>query len=63
MRENRKMKENEIASILDTLLKGVKYLHENGVCHRDLKPENIIYDPETGILKIIDFDIASMKKY
>jgi len=36
----------------------MRYMHEKQVCHRDLKPENIIYQPETGLIKIIDFGFA-----
>jgi len=28
------------------------------MCHRDIKLENIIIDPETKIIKIIDFGFA-----
>lgn len=63
LNDQSRLTESEAASILDSLIKGVKYLHSKGVCHRDLKPENIIYDPETSTLKIIDFEIAAMKKY
>jgi serine/threonine protein kinase len=38
-------------------------MHRNGVCHRDLKPENIMYSAKTGVLKIIDFELAKMQKY
>ena len=36
----------------------MSYMHEKQCCHRDLKPDNIIYQPETGIVKIIDFGFA-----
>ena len=38
-------------------------MHSSGVCHRDIKPDNILYDPIKKKLKIIDFDIARMKKF
>lgn len=34
-------------------MKGIGYLHLNGVIHRDIKPENIIISG--GVLKICDF--------
>jgi serine/threonine protein kinase len=38
-------------------------MHGSGVCHRDIKPENILYDPIKGKIKIIDFDLARIKKF
>lgn len=40
------------------LLRGVEYLHHQGVIHRDLKSENCVLDA-VGTLKIIDFGLAS----
>lgn len=38
-------------------------MHNSGVCHRDIKPDNILYNPTKGKIKIIDFDLARMKKF
>lgn len=38
-------------------------MHSSGVCHRDIKPDNILYDPIKRKIKIIDFDIARIKKF
>lgn len=38
-------------------------MHNAGVCHRDIKPDNILYDPIKKKIKIIDFDIARIKKF
>jgi serine/threonine-protein kinase len=32
--------------------------HAAGIVHRDLKPENLIYNPESRVLKLLDFGIA-----
>lgn len=40
--------------IFKQMVKGVDYLHRNGVVHRDIKPENFLID-ENGIIKINDF--------
>lgn len=38
---------------------GLKYLHENGFCHNDVKPDNVLYDPETDCFLLLDFSITS----
>lgn len=42
------------------ILKGIRFLHENGIIHRDLKSENILLD-SNGKIKLCDF--GSSKKY
>ncbi|CAO3640320.1 unnamed protein product [Cunninghamella blakesleeana] len=44
------------------LLNGVSYLQEMGIGHRDLKLENVVMNDQ-GILKIIDFGMATIVKY
>lgn len=43
------------------LLRGLAYIHNEGVMHRDIKPQNLLVDPTCHILKICDF--GSAKKY
>ena len=47
--------------ILDQVLEGIKYLHQNGIVHRDIKPENIMIG-DNGELKLIDFGLSKRKK-
>lgn len=49
--------------ILTEILKTINYMHNSGVCHRDIKPDNILYDPAKKKIKLIDFDIARIKKF
>ncbi|KAJ3025831.1 UNVERIFIED_CONTAM: serine/threonine-protein kinase HAL4/sat4 [Siphonaria sp. JEL0065] len=42
------------------LVKGVAYLHGQGVAHRDLKPENLLLDASCRILKITDFGVSTV---
>ena len=37
----RKLNESEVVIVAEQILRGVVYLHRNGVCHQDLKLENI----------------------
>jgi serine/threonine-protein kinase len=54
---------------VETLLKialqlaaGLDYAHRHGVIHRDLKPANIHLDPDSDLVKIMDFGIAAIER-
>jgi len=47
-----------LAHVAIGLVKGMEYLHENGILYRDLKPANIGFDEVTDELKIFDFGLA-----
>ncbi|KAF2072262.1 hypothetical protein CYY_006416 [Polysphondylium violaceum] len=52
-----KFNENNLAYVARELLKGLQYLHENGMVHRDLKSANIMMSVE-GKVKLIDFGLC-----
>jgi predicted ATPase len=35
------------------------YVHAQNVIHKDIKPQNILFDPQSGVVKLIDFSISS----
>ncbi|MEN6327688.1 MAG: protein kinase, partial [Syntrophomonas sp.] len=39
------------------------HIHKNHVIHKDINPSNIVYNPDTKVIKLIDFGIASEFSY
>lgn len=54
------MNENQAGRIVDQVLSGLGYLHNNNIVHRDLKPANLIFanKQEDACIKIIDFGLS-----
>mmetsp|Transcript_17552 Transcript_17552/g.38646 ORF Transcript_17552/g.38646 Transcript_17552/m.38646 type:complete len:690 (+) Transcript_17552:59-2128(+) len=55
------LSEDETRNVMQQLVEGLTYLHQEGVVHRDLKPENILVSARTdeGLqIKIADFGLS-----
>jgi serine/threonine protein kinase len=50
--------ENLVALYMSQVLRGLLYLHEQGVIHRDIKGANILTTKQ-GLVKLADFGVAS----
>lgn len=55
---NKCFKENEIASIIIMVLKGLQYLHLQKKFHGGIKPSNILINNE-GVVKLSDYNISN----
>jgi len=56
---NYELTELSIREIFYQLMKGLQYLHKNGIAHRDIKPENIMFvNNKSNHIKIIDFGVS-----
>lgn len=49
---------HEFLFIASQLISALGELHSKGLVHKDVKPQNILINPETLILKIIDFGVS-----
>eukprot|EP00485_Elphidium_margaritaceum_P022907 CAMPEP_0202710608 /NCGR_PEP_ID=MMETSP1385-20130828/22566_1 /ASSEMBLY_ACC=CAM_ASM_000861 /TAXON_ID=933848 /ORGANISM="Elphidium margaritaceum" /LENGTH=1085 /DNA_ID=CAMNT_0049370179 /DNA_START=85 /DNA_END=3342 /DNA_ORIENTATION=+ len=49
--------EQDIQRIMQQILQGLAFLHEQDVAHLDIKPDNIMFT-ETGEIRLIDFGVS-----
>ena len=59
---NSMKEEDRLRYIFRRIFDALSYAHSQGICHRDIKPENILYDPVSGVVKIIDFGVSKNMK-
>lgn len=53
----------QCAKVMQSLLRGVQYIHELSIIHRDLKPENILLVSQATDcvdVKIVDFGLSAV---
>ncbi|BAY11537.1 trifunctional serine/threonine-protein kinase/ATP-binding protein/sensor histidine kinase [Calothrix sp. NIES-2098] len=55
----KKLELNSFMSIALQMTQALVSVHTHQIIHKDIKPGNIIINPETGIVKLTDFSIAS----
>eukprot|EP00732_Lithocolla_globosa_P006281 Lithocolla_globosa_v1_NODE_7184_length_982_cov_4.464941.p1 type:complete len:215 gc:universal NODE_7184_length_982_cov_4.464941:35-679(+) len=58
VQDNKCLSEDEARSIFIQVLRGVQYMHENGVVHRDIKAENVVFSGKEA--KLCDFGFAKL---
>eukprot|EP00636_Phaeomonas_parva_P000763 CAMPEP_0118857586 /NCGR_PEP_ID=MMETSP1163-20130328/4621_1 /TAXON_ID=124430 /ORGANISM="Phaeomonas parva, Strain CCMP2877" /LENGTH=525 /DNA_ID=CAMNT_0006790911 /DNA_START=342 /DNA_END=1915 /DNA_ORIENTATION=- len=59
--EGSRMQPNHVKGLIQQLLCGMAFLHDNNILHRDMKPENVLVAKD-GVLKIADFGLARTQK-
>ena len=55
--------EADARRILLQVLRGIGYLHANGICHRDIKPENLLCSGEEENFEVLIGDFGFSKFY
>lgn len=57
--KQRRLPIEELLQIAIQLAGGLSEIHAAALIHKDINPSNVVYNPETGVSKIIDFGIAT----
>ncbi len=55
----RRLSIEELLGIAIQLTQGLSEIHAANIIHKDINPSNIVYNPKTGVAKIIDFGIST----
>ena len=54
-----KFRLDEFFKIASLMVNAIKDVHKNNIIHKDINPSNFIYNSNTGVLKLIDFEIST----
>ncbi|KAF7705840.1 RAC-alpha serine/threonine-protein kinase-like isoform X2 [Silurus meridionalis] len=54
------LSENSARKVMVQVIQAARHCCERGVLHRDIKPENLVFDPDTFVVKLIDFGCADL---
>jgi serine/threonine-protein kinase len=46
-------------ALMEQVCVGLAYAHRHGIVHRDVKPANLMISRDSGVLKVLDFGVAS----
>lgn len=57
--QHRQLPLDELLRIALQLAKGLGEIHAANIIHKDINPSNVVYNPATGVVKIIDFGIST----
>jgi predicted ATPase/signal transduction histidine kinase len=58
--EERRLSINEFLCLGIRLTEILGEIHQHNIIHKDINPSNILWNPETGQLKVIDFEISTV---
>ena len=61
MDKRRRFSDEEVSTLLKSILKAVEHVHSKNFVHRDLKPENILIDDVNRLetVKLADFGLSA----
>ncbi len=57
--DGKSMRVKDFLGFAQAAVRALGEVHAAGVIHKDLNPDNILFDPATGEVHLIDFDIAT----
>lgn len=50
---------SQFISLAEKIAVGLSHIHAAGIIHKNINPSNIVFNPKSGVLKIIDFGAAT----